>query len=243
MSRKAFTLIELLVVIAIIAILAAILFPVFAQAREKARQTACLSQSKQIGTAWSMYATDYDETIPLYWYGTDIGYWHVVLIPYIKSSPLFICPSARNLSGVAIGECDPRQVADSAASGGDVWTGSGSFGYNYNYLGNDTPVTLAGIEEPSNTVGLGEMTKLANPGVVFPPRIWNYSFSSDCANGTYKQQTAGWHNDGGNSVFTDGHAKWMKIDALGDYNRDGKRDDGWYCLHKDIGSATCPNAP
>src|SRR6476646_9444866 len=63
-SRSGFTLIELLVVIAIIAILAAILFPVFAQARDKARQAACLSNCKQLGLAWSMYAQDYDETSP-----------------------------------------------------------------------------------------------------------------------------------------------------------------------------------
>jgi len=66
MKRKAFTLIELLVVIAIIAILAAILFPVFSQAREKARQATCLSYKKNIGTAWSMYAQDYDERLPLF---------------------------------------------------------------------------------------------------------------------------------------------------------------------------------
>ena len=65
MKNRAFTLIELLVVIAIIAILAAILFPVFAQAREKARQTACLSNAKQLGTATIMYVQDYDETLPL----------------------------------------------------------------------------------------------------------------------------------------------------------------------------------
>ncbi len=64
-SRAGFTLIELLVVIAIIAVLAAILFPVFAQAREKARQTACLSNLKQMGTAVMMYSLDYDETLPL----------------------------------------------------------------------------------------------------------------------------------------------------------------------------------
>jgi prepilin-type N-terminal cleavage/methylation domain-containing protein len=63
-SNKGFTLIELLVVIAIIAILAAILFPVFAQAREKARQTSCLSNCKQIGLSLQMYAQDYDETLP-----------------------------------------------------------------------------------------------------------------------------------------------------------------------------------
>ncbi len=109
-NRSGFTLIELLVVIAIIAILAAILFPVFAQAREKARQTACLSNTKQLGTATQMYLQDNDETLffraattspsisrsgavvpnsasllPVYW-------WNAVM-PYIKNNQVFTCPS------------------------------------------------------------------------------------------------------------------------------------------------------
>jgi len=107
-NRKAFTLIELLVVIAIIAILAAILFPVFAQAREKARQTSCLSNMKQLGTAILMYAQDYDETYPQAYYyknntpttngGSAGGYvtWTVTINPYIKSIQLFVCPSDAN---------------------------------------------------------------------------------------------------------------------------------------------------
>jgi prepilin-type N-terminal cleavage/methylation domain-containing protein/prepilin-type processing-associated H-X9-DG protein len=94
--RRGFTLIELLVVIAIIAILAAILFPVFAQAREKARQTACVSNLRQIGTAAQMYAQDYDERFP----GTELGegdgeyHWIEMLAPYTKNRDVFTCPSA-----------------------------------------------------------------------------------------------------------------------------------------------------
>jgi prepilin-type N-terminal cleavage/methylation domain-containing protein len=97
MKRKAFTLIELLVVIAIIAILAAILFPVFSQAREKARQATCLSYKKNIGTAWSMYAQDYDERLPLFVvFNVPGGGWgtHVILQPYCRNRQIFSCPTA-----------------------------------------------------------------------------------------------------------------------------------------------------
>ena len=84
--RAGFTLIQLLVVIAIIAILAAILFPVFAQAREKARAISCLSNLKQTGLAWSMYTQDYDEIIPPQHIGAGrAGYWLVNLQTYIRT--------------------------------------------------------------------------------------------------------------------------------------------------------------
>jgi prepilin-type N-terminal cleavage/methylation domain-containing protein/prepilin-type processing-associated H-X9-DG protein len=114
MQRRAFTLIELLVVIAIIAILAAILFPVFAQAREKARQTSCLSNIKQLTLGFVMYSQDYDETFPQWhWdenYSTswgDVGspnpnnatsLWYYAIFPYVKSTGVYQCPS------------DPRKV-------------------------------------------------------------------------------------------------------------------------------------
>ena len=104
--RFAFTLIELLVVIAIIAILAAILFPVFAQAREKARQGACTSNLKQFGTSWQMYLQDYDEKIasannPIGWGNcatmdgrSQFGGWEGNLLkPYLKNNKVFLCPS------------------------------------------------------------------------------------------------------------------------------------------------------
>jgi len=90
-----FTLIELLVVIAIIAILAAILFPVFARAREKARQTACVSNLKQLGLAWLQYVQDYDETCPVGASGAQPGRgegWAPQLYAYVKSKNVFTCP-------------------------------------------------------------------------------------------------------------------------------------------------------
>src|SRR5207302_8702194 len=106
---SAFTLIELLVVIAIIAILAAILFPVFAQARAKARQAACLSNMRQLGTGLTMYAQDYDETLPLNDYIGNglaplIGWrdpragdsWCSGIYPYVKNAQIYVCPEAVN---------------------------------------------------------------------------------------------------------------------------------------------------
>jgi prepilin-type N-terminal cleavage/methylation domain-containing protein len=101
MTKRGFTLIELLVVIAIIAILAAILFPVFAQARERARMTACVSNAKQLGISVMMYVQDYDENLP-----PSANYtvpttnperiWPVIVQPYVKNKGIFTCPSASN---------------------------------------------------------------------------------------------------------------------------------------------------
>ena len=125
MKRNAFTLIELLVVIAIIAILAAILFPVFAQAREKARQTSCLSNEKQIGLGIMMYAQDYDEMYPMAYYyvngansGNGYVQWTGLVDPYVKqlkgNSTIWVCPS-HPLRGFA-----PTNFVDGNAPAGQV---------------------------------------------------------------------------------------------------------------------------
>ena len=111
-QRRAFTLIELLVVIAIIAILAAILFPVFARAREQARKASCQSNLKQIGLSIAMYVQDYDETYPMAymaysapqpdWTGNNTAtptYWYMILQPYVKNKQLFVCPTAGKIQG------------------------------------------------------------------------------------------------------------------------------------------------
>lgn len=166
-KKQAFTLIELLVVIAIIAILAAILFPVFAQAREKARQISCLSNAKQVGTAVMMYIQDYDETMPLaatyaagggsYW-----DAWPNLIQPYQKNWDMMFCPN------------NPSKLPAAYAGGAQDyrnWRWFSTYGFNASYLnhadgtcstiqvaGNafGPPTSLAAIASPAATVMLAE---------------------------------------------------------------------------------------
>ncbi|MEN6301539.1 MAG: prepilin-type N-terminal cleavage/methylation domain-containing protein [Armatimonadia bacterium] len=186
--RRGFTLIELLVVIAIIAILAAILFPVFAKAREKARQSSCLSNCKQIGLGFLAYSQDYDEKIAgcyigawrgSFWSATNPNgnlRWFQVIDPYIKNSQIWICPSRSNL---ALGYGVNRIVAPE-----DV-----------------NPKSLGQFDAPANIIVIGEGP---NTAACMHPR--------HCA--TYPCcMVVDPHNEGGNYVFLDGHAKWMKSES------------------------------
>jgi prepilin-type N-terminal cleavage/methylation domain-containing protein/prepilin-type processing-associated H-X9-DG protein len=149
--RSGFTLIELLVVIAIIAILAAILFPVFAQAREQARKTSCLSNMKQTGLAVNMYVQDYDETFPLAW--SMSGTWYFVLDPYVKSagvsqwaltSPTSIwhCPSDTQSHAAVISYAANALIVGGGAT---EWADM------------SPAKTLAAIDKPADVVFDGEM--------------------------------------------------------------------------------------
>jgi prepilin-type N-terminal cleavage/methylation domain-containing protein/prepilin-type processing-associated H-X9-DG protein len=135
--RHGFTLIELLVVIAIIAILAAILFPVFARAREKARQSSCASNLKQITLGLLMYAQDYDERFPIEFFGWgDITpTWREVTVPYIKNTQVYQCPSESAWTWTY--GMDPNWT---------VWNGG--------YYGET--LKLAKFERPAETLLVGE---------------------------------------------------------------------------------------
>jgi prepilin-type N-terminal cleavage/methylation domain-containing protein/prepilin-type processing-associated H-X9-DG protein len=163
--KTAFTLIELLVVIAIIAILAAILFPVFAQAREKARAASCLSNQKQIATGILMYAQDYDEMLLMGFWKTETGLgsasqtlcsWPAMVQPYIKNTQVFQCPSAPRSTNNGI---TPGTIAPPVGMRG-CGIGSGwatSYAYNYYIAGNNNSTgvatrSLASFNKPAETV-------------------------------------------------------------------------------------------
>ena len=212
MQRKnGFTLIELLVVIAIIAILAAILFPVFAQAREKARQSGCQSNLKQIGLAFKMYVQDYDERWPnaapipcctngrLGSTGKDFGYngWvSNALMPYTKNQQIYICPSLN-----ANGFNDPY-----SNGGTDTTNGTEAFSYAFNYV-SDYGVKEAAFTSVSNAIVMGDS------GTAW----WDCRYESGCgwrtrdwawhAAKSFKQTE--WHTGKNDFLFEDAHVKAM----------------------------------
>ena len=188
----AFTLIELLVVIAIIALLAAILFPVFGQVREKARSATCQSNEKQIGVGITQYMQDYDESFPVgnAWSATDPG-WGADIQPYVKSTQIFLCPSVPP---------GPVPLVGTLSAIADL-PGSSCYDINYNTtITNNAPVLESVLTSPSNTVLVTE-----DAGDAFL-----YSYTSKATTGEVD------HQNGSNYEFADGHVKWLispKINA------------------------------
>lgn len=199
MRRKhhsGFTLIELLVVVAIIASIASILFPVFSQAREKARQASCLSNAKQLTLGVLMYAQDYDETLtPTQ--DDSFTLWPTLLYPYIKNAQVSICPS------------DAGGVVNSY--GLDELT----FVDETDFLPDPPPAltTLAEFATPASTVMVGE---LGTQDDLVTSRLNAYKLTvpDDDLNDQYDGRPAGRHFGRSNLGFMDGHDKAVRIDQF-----------------------------
>jgi len=233
-SKNGFTLIELLVVIAIIAILAAILFPVFAQAREKARQTSCLSNNKQLATAIMMYAQDYDESFPA---GLQNDWWMDTWIrttqPYVKNFQVYRCPSDSVAANAANQTWAGIRISY-ASNGLMQWDGShwsvmGVMGMAQPSWMGTVAQTMAGVNKPAETVMLAEKHNANNtsdwgPGCMFTGvNWWDSAGEGEIPNGT-NPTTAAYpngpdgavtakHSNLSNIAFADGHSKAMKPSA------------------------------
>jgi len=233
-----FTLIELLVVITIIAVLAALLFPVFGAARERARQSSCASNLRQIGLAVMMYAADYDDTFPpaaypdplqlkQYWFGLRIGdsadfdTTQGLLYPYMRSAEVKRCPSFQ----------------------GKPYLGNSTgYGYSYAYIGGDAAVTfdfdpetfpggpaaLSQLSDPANTIVFADAEVHFDPTTfeltdeawetpfITPPSLFGVSPYNDVG---YR------HLRYANIVWADGHVRAMAQEKV-EQGRDGDAD--WY---------------
>jgi prepilin-type N-terminal cleavage/methylation domain-containing protein/prepilin-type processing-associated H-X9-DG protein len=198
-ARRGFTLIELLVVIAIISILAAILFPVFARARENARRASCQSNLKQIGLGIMQYTQDYDEKYPLLQdptAGSGIPY-VAAIDSYMKSSQIFICPSGSR--DVALTENNNPPAADkmwqTTKTGTPAYKANaeGSYGMNRNLTGL-TGVSMATVDQPAITALVFDCSWYDSVGAVLPAD---------------SMMEAARHLDGSNIGYADGHVKFQ----------------------------------
>lgn len=202
-KQSGFTLIELLVVIAIIAILAAILFPVFANAKRAAQQSMCANNLKQISMGFLAYSSDNNTRFPIYNYApwNETTWWPATVKPYIKNAIVLVCPSA------------PKP-----ADGTKHWC---NYGLNFWYLNkttNDitTGLSMGEVRRPTATVAIcevargdgGDYNNVYSDYVAYSPglaRSGNYL--------QYVNRPGDWHNGSNNVAFVDGHVRLMKLGA------------------------------
>ncbi len=226
--KLGFTLIELLVVIAIIAILAAILFPVFARARENARRSSCQSNLRQIGLGIMQYVQDYDEMYPLCnqdgpdvygngwgWFGT----WMYTTYPYVKSSQIYTCPSAIKFSDPD----DPTPFTEMRAPGaasGPRFTTLYNYGANErvipNWLSGDPAISMASIQSPSLVPMIADCTGPVTAQDKY--RVINSNFGGGswlAAGGIHIiNPSEARHLGGSNIAYADGHVKFQNQGSM-----------------------------
>ena len=203
MKRGGFTLIELLVVIAIIAILAAILFPVFAKAREKARQTSCLSNLKQLALAHLQYVQDYDERFLYGWNSvcSCSSTWEGFLVPYIKNDQIFECPSGPGWSS---------------------WSSAGNYAWMYDHM---RGAKLAQISRSGDVASYYLCFDSYYTYMCVNPDD-ETGFRNSLGADRTDAYRAFRHNGGANVAFVDGHAKWVKKENM--LRRNGDYQAPWY---------------
>jgi len=220
--RRGFTLIELLVVIAIIAILAAILFPVFARAREKARQTSCLNNVKQLTLGLAMYIQDFDDTTPrTYYYNRDpqpgemsLAVWQHFVYPYVMNWQLYMCPSAAGertsstYSSYYIPPTTPAVRCD--------------YGLNRRLWG----AKLSEVVYPAATIIIADSKRADETTTYNGSNSWELYHTWHVSRFIPAR-----HNEGANIGYVDGHAKWHKMEKV--LGNDG--NDFWWT--KEIGPA------
>ncbi len=248
--RSSFTLIELLVVIAIIAILAAILFPVFARAREQARKTACLSNTKQMGTAHLMYAQDYDETFCPPSFGacdTPNAYgWADLAFPYIKNEGIFDCPSSTMRMTLNRTVNPPRFFRTRGGTGPDVnrdcLTGQllpAEIDYNYgvnnfsNPPGSEGPFhprwrRMASQPVPAETAGIADSRRASPFSMSGGIGVYDWvSVEGQVDGRRHVGNRARRDDNAANFTFMDGHSKFVRIrQSIG-------RPNIWSCREDD----------
>lgn len=250
-KTKAFTLIEILVTIAIISILAAILFPVFARARESARRASCMSNLKQIGLGMMMYVQDYDETYPLSNTGgtqTDTSMpgrhfatttsgeceancisWMDLVYPYVKSIQLFVCPSVR------------EEAYPSYGYNGAFGSPTNKTRYDYDlYYGSARlpnggyhPTKLAQVTRPAEVIMNMEYNYSASVWIT-PNSIRNSALPTAAESSRLRTIP---HLQGMNVAYADGHVKWMSANQI--VASIGPNNENCYINNVDSNNAWC----